>query len=145
MPDAPDADGHGDEADKDERHEDEDPQVSPGLQVVGHEQLEHKEQQVGGQRDEHGLVLHVLVGVHARLRPSPPHDGSDDCSGHGHGLPRPQRQEDGPPRPRQHAVQLERQQQREAQQAAEDHEAGAVEVLEQGAQVDISRAQTSAA
>ena len=35
--------------------------VSPGVQVIRGEQLEHEQQQVDGERDQHGLVLGVLL------------------------------------------------------------------------------------
>ena len=36
--------------------------MSPGIEVVRGEELEHEEQEVNGERDQHGLVLGVLLG-----------------------------------------------------------------------------------
>ena len=73
MTDAPDADGNGHDADEDEWHKDEDPVVPSRFEIVGGEQLEHQEKQVGGEADQHRLVLNVFLGVEAALRSAPPH------------------------------------------------------------------------
>ena len=48
------------------------------LQVVCHEQLEHEQQQMRGQADEHGFVLDVFVHVHAALGAAPPNARTND-------------------------------------------------------------------
>ena len=82
MSDTPDTNGDGDDANEYQWHEDQDPVVSLGVEVVSHQQLEHQQQQMGGQTDQHGLVVDVFLGVQTVLWPTPPdvrtHQGTQD-------------------------------------------------------------------
>ena len=69
-----------------ERDEDQDPLVSPGVEIVCGEELEHEEQEVCGEADQHRLVLDVLLRVEAGLRPPPPHPAAHRGPGDGHTL-----------------------------------------------------------
>ena len=60
--------------------------MSPGVEIVGGEELEHEEQEVCGEADQHRLVLDVLLRVEARLRPPPPHPAAHRGPGDGHTL-----------------------------------------------------------
>ena len=63
MPDTPDTDGNGYNADKNQGDENKDPHVSSSIKVVSCEKLKHEEQEVHCQADEHGLVLDILLCV----------------------------------------------------------------------------------
>ena len=60
----PHADDDAEYGDEDERHEHQDPHVSARLQPVTHQQLEHQENQVHRQADQHRLEVHVRVALH---------------------------------------------------------------------------------
>ena len=81
------------------------------------------------QTDQHCLVLDVLLVIEPGLRSPPPDVAAHPRTGDGHSLPRPQRDEDGPPGAVQDPVQLERVEQREQQQGGEHHELASVELL----------------
>ena len=104
----PDTDGDGDHADEDQRDKDEDPHVpvdattGPGVKIVSAEELEHEEEEVDGEADEHGLVLDVLLRVQPGLRPPPPDVRADGCSSNCDAFPDPERDEDRPPWPVDH-------------------------------------------
>ena len=78
VSDAPHTDGNTDDADNHQGYEHQDPLiqtametfysslshlVSPGVEVVSRQELEHKEQQMHSETNQHGLVLKVLLIV----------------------------------------------------------------------------------
>ena len=76
--------------------------MSPGVEIVGGEELEHEEQEVCGQADQHRLVLDVLLRVQPGLGSAPPDVRADRCSGDRDAFPDPERDEDRPPGPVDH-------------------------------------------
>ena len=81
---------------------------------------------------QHGFVLNVFLGVEPALGAPPPHVRPHDGAEHHYALPGPEGREDRPPRPAlQDAVQLEGVEDGEDEQAAEHHELGRVEVLQE--------------
>ena len=68
--------------------------ASPGVKIVGTEELEHKEEEVDSEADEHGLVLDVLLRVQPGLRTTPPDVRANGCSSNCDAFPDPERDED---------------------------------------------------
>ena len=101
-----------------------------GVEVIGCEELEHEEEQVDRETDEHGLVLEVLLIVEPGLRSPPPHVAPDTGPGDGDTFPDPERKEDGPPGPVYHSVQLQCVEDRKQEQRTEQHELARVELLQ---------------
>ena len=83
VSDTPNTDGNGDDADKHKWDEDQDPHVSPGIEVVSSEELEHEQQEVNCQADQHGLVLNIFFCIQPGLRPPPPHIRPNSCTSNG--------------------------------------------------------------
>ena len=81
--------------------------MSPGVEVVGCEELEHEEEQVDSQTDEHCLVLEVFFIVQSGLRPPPPDVTSHRGPGYCDTFPHPEGEEHRPPGPGYDPVQLE--------------------------------------
>jgi len=63
MSHTPHTDGNTQDTDNHQGDEHKDPLVSPGVQVIRGQELEHEEQQVNSEGDKHGLVLGVLLCV----------------------------------------------------------------------------------
>lgn len=61
MLDGPDAHGDAHDGNEDEWDEYEYPEMTSSLQLVTDQQLEHEEDQVQRQADEHGLVVHIRL------------------------------------------------------------------------------------
>ena len=76
--------------------------TSPSVKIVSAEELEHEEEEVDCQADQHRLVLDVLLRVQPRLWSAPPDIRADRCSGDRDAFPDPEWDEDRPPGPVDH-------------------------------------------
>ena len=68
--------------------------ASPSVKIVSTEELEHEEEEVYGEADEHGLVLDVLLRVQPGLGTTPPDVRANGCSSDCDAFPDPERDED---------------------------------------------------
>ena len=71
--------------------------TSPSVKIVSAEELEHEEEEVDCQADQHRLVLDVLLRVQPGLGPPPPDVRANCCSSNCDAFPDPERDEDRPP------------------------------------------------
>lgn len=92
--------------------------MSLRLQFVANQQLEHQENQMQGERDEHRFVMDISVSFQSRMRMSPPDVTAYGGTHDNHAFPKPYRTEDCPPAPLDVIVQTQSKEDRE------NHEAG---------------------
>lgn len=97
--DGPHARTHAGHATEDERDEHEHPQVIAGAETVAGQELEHEQDEVQGQADEHRLELHVRVGLDAVVGVPAPADGPHHGPQRRNQLPEPEGGKDRPYRP----------------------------------------------
>lgn len=110
VSEAPKAGGHGHRGHKEERHEDQQPEVGPPLHPIADQDLEHEQQQVDAYGNQHGLELHTGLSLRAVARVSHPNARADRGAREGQKLPQPDGGEHGPVAPLDDAVQSEGQQ-----------------------------------
>lgn len=60
-----------------------------GLEFVADKELEHEQNEVEGEGDEHGLVVDVGVALETSVGVSPPNVTAHRCSQDHHALPKP--------------------------------------------------------
>lgn len=110
VSEAPKAGGHGHRGHKEERHEDQQPEVGPPLHPIADQDLEHEQQQVDAYGNQHGLELHTGLSLRAVARVSHPNARADRGAREDQKLPQPDGGEHGPVAPLDDAVQSEGQQ-----------------------------------
>lgn len=66
MPEAPHTCSHGDGGDKEQRHEDQQPEVFPSFYTVTHQHLKRQEEEMDPHSNQHGLEFNTGLALSSK-------------------------------------------------------------------------------